>query len=315
MNLRTIEFLTDPMLAPIYWPAVITAVGVAIACAVLSPVAVLKRLSFVGQGVSHAAFGGVGLAFMAGITGAAEPSGPMGGLVGSVAANIALLAVVSAFCIAAALGMGWLTERSRASADTSIGIVLSASMALGFILIQHAGERAARGEGPSPPGMETVLFGSILGVDGAGAVVAWMLAAGLVAVFFVARRSILFWAFDEGAAAAFGFRVGPVRLLFMSLLAVAIVATMKLAGLVLATALLVLPGATALQLTERLGRVMGVSVVSAVVGVVGGIVLSFEMNWQPGPAVVASLSALFALAWVGGSIWRSRGVRRGSSRD
>jgi ABC-type Mn2+/Zn2+ transport system permease subunit len=73
---------------------------------------------------------------------------------------------------------------------------------------------------------------------------------------------------------------------------------MKIAGVVLATAMLVLPGAIALKVSARLWPVMAISLGAALIGVLGGIVLSFEQDWPPGPCIVGVLCVLFGIAWV-----------------
>jgi ABC-type Mn2+/Zn2+ transport system permease subunit len=122
----------------------------------------------------------------------------------------------------------------------------------------------------------------------------------------------LFWASDEESARAFGVPVARTKLLLMTLLALAIVTAMKLAGVILATALLSLPGATALRLSRRLWWAVGLSIASGVFGLAGGFALSIEANWPTGPSVVACLAFAFVLAWVWG--WASTlfaGARRG----
>ncbi|HRQ74246.1 MAG TPA: metal ABC transporter permease, partial [Phycisphaerales bacterium] len=104
------------------------------------------------------------------------------------------------------------------------------------------------------------------------------------------------WAFDEGASAAFGVPSRTMRSMLLIVLALAIVVTMRLAGVVLATALLVLPGAAALELSDRLRPVYVIALAVGVLGVALGLVLSFEMNWQPGPSIVLALTAMFAAA-------------------
>jgi len=278
--MNTLRYLTDPSLRGLYWPGVLTGVAIALLCAPLSVLVVLKRLSFIGQGISHAAFGGVGVAAVLGLIGA----GAVGGL--------GQFFVVTAFCLAAALLVGAMSGRGT-RADTAIGIVLVASMALGAILFQRSKANTS---------WESILFGSILnvGIEDAGraAIVA---ALGLVALWW-GRRSVLFWAFDEPSAVAFGVRTTAAKYLVLTLLAVATVAAMKLAGVVLATALLVLPGATALQLSARLWRVVGLSVIVALVGVVGGLAVSFELNSQAGACIVLCLVAQFAAALSAGTL-------------
>lgn len=300
-GLRTFEYLTSPELAPLYWPGVVTGLAIAVLCSALSVIVVLKRMAFIGQGISHAAFGGVGVAAALGLAAGGVGSA---GVSGGGGTSIGYLLVVLAFCLAAGLGIGWLSGGSnggggsgssggKTQADTAIGIVLVASMALGAVLLQYAYSRG-RGAGVA---WESLLFGSITDVAWGDAAIAWVVAGAVVVTLAATRRSMLFWAFDEPGSEAFGVPAGRMRLLLLLMLAVATVTAMRLAGVVLATAMLVLPGAAALQLSRRLGSVMAWSVVIAVAGVLGGLVLSFEADKPTGACVVLVLSAVFGAAW------------------
>lgn len=285
--MRTLDYLTDPALAAVYWPGVLAALALVFLCAFLSVVVVLKRLAFIGQGVSHAAFGGIGLAAVLGLTATTTAAAPYHG--------VGQFGVVLLFCLGAALLIGVLSERGAVQADTVIGIVLVASMALGAVLIAASKTGLA---------WESFLFGSLFGVTWADAATAWVLAVVVLAALWWIRRPLLFWAFDEPSARAFGVRSGGIKLLLMVLLALATVTAMKLAGVVLATALLVMPGAIALRLSERLVPVLALSLAAATVSILGGVVLAFEANWPPGPSIVCILSVLYAAAYGAGVLVR-----------
>lgn len=287
---RTIDYLFGQD-ASLFLPGVLAGIAIAALCAPLSVFVVLKRMAFIGQGVSHAAFGGVGLAVLIGL--AATQS----------------FALIAAFCVLSAWGIAWASGRRTTRADTVIGVFLVGAMALGALLIAaHArlnpGARAA-------PGWEEILFGSILAVGAADARIAWVAAFLTLALLWVFRRPLLFWAFDETGAEAFGAPTARMKFLLLTLLAVAVVTAMKLAGVVLATALLVLPGAIALRLTDRLWRTFVLAWVAAFVGAFTGIVLSFELDMPPGACVVGALIVLYvgAAAWSAASTRRARAAR------
>lgn len=278
--MKTVHYLTDPTLAPLYWPGVLAGIGIAIMCAVLSIFVVVKRLAFIGQGVSHAAFGGIGVAAILGFAG--ESAGAAG----------AQFAIVLAFCIGAAWLMGTLGDKGAAKADTAIGIVLVASMALGAILLYAAVAKGiVRGQA-----WESLLFGSISSVTKTESGIVWAVTAGVIATVWLTWRPTIFWAFDEEGAAAFGVNASAAKYRLLTLLALSTVTGMKLAGVILATAMLVLPGATALRLSERLPRVVAVSIATAFVGVLSGIVFSFEFDLPTGACIVGALTALYAAA-------------------
>lgn len=282
--MRTIEYLFGPS-APMFWPGVLAGAAIALQGAALSVLVVLKRMAFIGQGVSHAAFGGIGLAAALGLAaGAWYP-------------------VVAAFCVATALGVAWATGRRSSRSDEMIGLFLVGSMALGALLLTlHV--RSSPG-GRTTPGWDSILFGSIFAVQRGDAAIAWGSAAATIGAMFVWRRRLVFWAFDEQAAEAFGAPTRAMQALLLTLLALAVVTAMKLAGVVLATALLVAPGAAALRLSARLGPVFAWSCGIALLGMGAGLGASFEMDLPPGACVVGALIVLYALACVVGAARRA----------
>lgn len=274
--MRTIQFLTD--YPGLFWPPCIAAIFLAILCSSLSVVVVLKRLAFIGQGISHAGFGGIGIAAVFGL--AAANLSPAG--------IIAQFAVVVVFCIASALGVGALSAgrgSGKTHEDTAIGIVLVASMALGSLLVRKYAPTFQ---------WESFLFGYLMNTGKADAAVAGAIAAAVAATLWIVRRPLLFWAFDESAAATAGVATDRMRFVLMVLLGLATVAAMRLAGVVLASALLVLPGAAALKLSTRLAPVLIWSLAVSLVGVVAGLIVAFEINWPPGAGIVVSLCVLYA---------------------
>ncbi len=280
--MNTIKWLSDPDLAGLYWPAIITGLAVAALCSLLSVLVVLKRLAFIGQGISHAGFGGVGVAAALGVVGSTAASA-------SSAGAAQQFVIVLAFCLFAALLISWLSERGGAEPDTAIGIVLVAAMAVGAVLIKRARTGVS---------LESFLFGDILAVGWSDAVIGWVVAVGVLITLWSVRRPLSFWAFDQSVAQALGVSDRRMNTLLMVLLSLATVTTMKLAGVVLATAMLVLPGALALRLSHRSTPVLILASAAALLGVLGGIVLSFELNWPAGASIVCVLTALFGLAWL-----------------
>lgn len=280
--MRTLEYLSDPVMRSLFMPGIVTGVAIAIVCACLAVLVVLKRLSFIGQGVSHAAFGGMGVAAFLGLAGASL----------TAAQALGQFSIVLAFCLAATLVVAAMSARRGTSADTAIGIVLVASMTLGAILM-HA---AFKQRGSQGPGWESVLFGAILSVGWSDALVACVVSLAILAVLWWNWRTLIFWAFDETSAPAFGVPPRSPRLVLMILLCLAIVTAMKLAGVVLATAVLVLPGATALALSRSLARVIVISIGASLSALVAGLITSMEFDWPPGACIVGAMTVLYAMA-------------------
>ncbi|HRP63434.1 MAG TPA: metal ABC transporter permease [Phycisphaerales bacterium] len=278
---QTLDYLREFAFAR---QAVMAGVLIATASAALSSIVVLKRLAFVGQGISHAAFGGIGVVAILGLAG--------------FAAEL----VIFAFCLASALLIAGLS-RARTREDTAIGIVLVATMALGFMLLglrqnlmQWDVYREFLAGSPPVSGWDAILFGSIM-VSGAAGV--WMSAivAGLVLLgLWWWRRPLMTYVFDEKTAEAAGVSTRAMRGLLLVLLALVVVVGMKVVGVVLVSALLVLPGAIAAQLCQRLVPTLIVCWVAAILGVLGGLVASLELSVPPGPAIVLVLVVEFAMS-------------------
>jgi ABC-type Mn2+/Zn2+ transport system permease subunit len=276
MFTNTIDYLTSVDMASMYWPGVLTGLLIAAMCAGLSVLVVLKRMAFIGQGVSHAAFGGVGLAAVAGVLGSI-----------TMGATIAQFLFVLTACLAAALLMAWISRKGETESDTAIGIVLVASMAAGAILLRYS---------KSPVSWESFLFGDMLAVSWRDFILSGVVSILVFTLLWWFRRPMLFWCFDETASVAAGVPGRKMHFLLMLMLALVTVTAMKLAGVILATAMLVLPGAAAVQFQRSWRGTIVLSWTLAILSVMAGVVVSFEADWPPGPAIVLVLTAAFAAA-------------------
>lgn len=291
--MRIADYFADPMMRDVVLTALAAGLGVVVMCGVLSPIVVVKRLGFVGQGVSHSAFGGIGVASLLAALGVVPSA------VGSGAGSGIQLVIVLAFCVAAALGMAAMSDRRSVPVDTAIGLFLVASMAVGAILVEQSRLIAiAHGTTQGAQSWESILFGSVLAAGHADAAIGWGVCAVVLLTSWWMRRMLAFWSLDEESARAFGVPTRGVRIMLLVLLSLAIVVAMKLAGVVLATALLVLPGAAALKLSARMPVVLVLSVLLGTAALVGGLAISLQFDWQAGPSIVLVLTGLFGCTWV-----------------
>lgn len=241
---------------------------IALACSVISFFVVVRRLAFMGMGISHAAFGGVAIGLAAGV----DPVLAAGG-----------------FCTLVALGIGWLSRRGRMHEDTTIGILFTVSMALGVVVVGLAHQYNLD--------LMSYLFGSILALSWNDVIAAGVLAAlALVFVVFFFKE-LLFIAFDEETATASGL---PVRLTYYGLMvtmALTIVVSIKLVGIILVSALLVIPGATGLQLSRNYRGVLVGSVLSGLASMALGLYLSYRADIPSGATIVMVMFVFFLAAF------------------
>ncbi len=251
--------------------ALLTGILLGVTGAVLGFFVVLRRMSFVGVGLSHAALGGVAV---------------------GVVLGIAPLPTATVFAIGVAWIIGWLGGQGEISEDTAIGVFFPTSMALGVVLISLS---------PSyRQDLMGYLFGNILSVrpDEVLPIVGLsVVALALMAFFF---KELLFLGVDEEAAQASGIHTTAMRFLLLTILAVTIVAAVRLVGIVLVSAFLVIPAATGQAVARSLRSMLAVAVGSAVVAVVGGLWLSWTWNLPSGAAIVLLSAVLFFSAFLVG---------------
>jgi len=224
--------------------ALVTAIAMGAACALLSVFVVLRRWAFIGEGIAHAGFGGAGTAWILSLL---FPSAAV------LSTQQGVFAVAVVFCIITAMGIAYVTRREAVRTDTAIGIFLVAALAWGFIaygLYTHLRASA------TPPGWEEYLLGHMSALSVPYMISALGICAAVALVVLGLGKEITAYSFDPTLAAVSGVRVGFVHYLLIVLLAVTILAGMRLMGSLLVTALLVLPGATAMLLSRRIGIVM-----------------------------------------------------------
>ncbi|HEX2972788.1 MAG TPA: metal ABC transporter permease [Tepidisphaeraceae bacterium] len=276
------------MLATVsFQTALITAAAMGTACAVLSVIVVLRRWAFIGEGIAHAGFGGAGTAWILSLL---LPSSAF--LVSQE--GIYLVAIV--FCLCMAMGIGWVTRREQVRTDTAIGIFLVAALAWGFIAYGIYTQASA---GRTPPGWDDYLLGHMSLLPASFMAGAITLCVVVLAVVFLLGKEIVHYCFDPELAAVSGIPVGFIHYLLIVLLAITIVLGMRLMGSLLVTALLVLPGASALLLSRRIGLVMVIAAFIGLFGAVVGTLISARWPFIPeGPAIVFSLIAQFGAAYV-----------------
>jgi ABC-type Mn2+/Zn2+ transport system permease subunit len=261
-----IEFLSYPF----FQRALAAGVLTALLCGSLSFFVVLRRLAFVGSGVAHAAFGGVAVATLFGLP-------PLAG--GFAAA----LAVAGATARA--------SEGSSVSEDSAVGVFTVAAMALGVVALGFVRTNVD---------LFGLMFGNILTVAPADLAILGVATATVLVALAAFFRPLLLASVDEEGAEVAGVKTGAMRLLVLVLVGVAVVAALKVVGILLVSALLVLPGAAARTLAARWPALLAGSVGVAFVSVVGGLLLSVAVDVAPGAAIILVGAGLFVAALAAG---------------
>jgi zinc transport system permease protein len=246
-------------------------------CGVVGTFVVVKRLVFLGGGISHAAFGGLGICYYYGL----EPR--LG------AAAVAMLS---------ALVLGGRREGRTRSADAAIGVLWAVGMALGIVFLHRTPGYA--------PSLMTYLFGNILTVRRSDVLLTLGLVTAVVALLALFFKELVAVAFDEEFAAVQGVAVGAVRVLLLVVTALSVVFLIQLVGIILVMALLTIPPIVSLMLVRSFGAVMLLSTLLGALMTVGGLALSYLLDVPSGPAIVLLGAAILGVVALGR---RLRGLR------
>ena len=245
-------------------------------CALLGVFVVQRNMAFVGDGLAHAAFGGVAL-----------------GLLRDLSTRLSLawlgpIWVAVPFCLAIAMGIGWVQNRGYASESTAVGIFFSVSVALGIVFIYLR---------TTPAGdLEGYLFGNILAVrrvDVYGALGLFIVVGIAVALTWTKMAYV---AFDRELARISGVAVERLDYLLLAMIAAVIVLSVRIVGVILVSSYLVIPAATARLTGGSLARMSVVSLALGVLGSATGLIISFYVDIPSGATVILTLAATFAVA-------------------
>lgn len=273
-------WLTEPFDYPFMRTALVAVVLVSLACATLGAYVVLRRLAFLGDALAHTAMPGLVVAYLLGwsLFGGALVAG-----------------------IATALAIGWLARRGVLREDSAIGLVFTALFALGILLLSTT--RSYRD-------LSHILFGNVLGVGG-GDLAALGAVAAIVLVALVAlHKELELASFDETHARVIGLDANRLRQALLVLLALAVVSGIQAVGVVLTSALLVTPAATASLVARTLPGLMAWGLAVAVASGIAGLYVSYYASVSSGASIVLASTACFGLVWAGRTVLRRGRARR-----
>jgi zinc transport system permease protein len=267
------EFFTEPLSQPFMVRALLAGTAVGAVCALLGVFIVQRGLSFIGDGLAHAAFGGIALGLLLG----ASVSG---------ATWVAL-----PFTVLVALGIAFVLRRGKIRGDVATGVFFAVSFALGVLFL------GLRPASAPPVNVETVLFGSILAVGPADLRIVLGVCAFVVLALGLSWTRMAYATFDPELARLSGVRVELLDYLLLSLAALVIVVAVKTVGIALVSSFMVIPAATARMLGRSLHRVTLYAVGIGMTGASLGLLLSYRLNAASGATIILCLGAAFALAF------------------
>lgn len=274
-----------PLQQPFMRNALLAVVLVGLLCALIGTFVVLRGLAFVGEAMRHALFAGVVVSFLLG---------------GSLIGGALLVALLVAWLI------GVIGRQQGIGEDTAIGVLFSASFALGIVLLNFA-QTGVRD-------LATILLGNVLGISAVDLVLTAIVVVVALAVIGVFFKELVLVAFDPALAQAQGRSLAVWDGLLLVLLALALTTAFQTVGNLLVLALLLAPATTARLLTQRLVPMIGLAMAIAVGSGIVGLYISYWQNVPTGPTIVLVSGAAFGIAFLfapaNGMLWNFARQRR-----
>ena len=244
-----------------------------IACGLIGTYIVTRRLVFISGGLTHASFGGIGIGLYAGI---------------SPILTASLFSVLSAF------GVEWLSKRQDMREDSAIAVFWTFGMAVGVIFSFLA---------PGfTPDLSAYLFGNILTITQSDLWFIGGVTTTLVLFFTLSLRSIVAIAFDREFALSQRLTVRRIEYLLMMLIALTVVACLRMVGIVLVISLLTLPQMTANLFSHSFKHIIWLSILIGQISCLGGLLLSYHLNIPSGASIIFISILIFTLCKVAKSL-------------
>lgn len=256
----------------------------AIACGIVGTYVVVKRIIFISGGIAHASFGGIGLGYFIGIS----------PVIGALA-----------FSLASALGIGYITRRTRLPEDTAIGVLWAIGMALGIVFIGLTPGYA--------PDLFSYLFGSILTVPASDLLLMLILDVVIIGIVLAFYKEFLALTFDEEYSTVLGIPVEALYLLLLCMIALTVVVLLRIVGMILIIALLTIPATLARQFTYDLRKMMLLAIAFGILLTFGGLWLSYVLDLASGATIVLLGGAALLVSFTVSGIRKRRAERRDNS--
>ena len=255
--------------------ALIAGIAVGLICSFMGTFLVLRRYSLFGDGIAHVAFGGISVGLFLGVF------------------PLWTAFIVSIF---GGLGLQKLRQSTKISGDSAVAVVLVSGLAVGVILVSASGGFSVD--------LFSFLFGSILLISNEDTIMILGISAGIIATLTIMQKQFLHLTFNEEQAKLVGLRTTLLNYAFVVLASITVVTSMRLVGILLISALIVIPNISAMMFGKGFKKTVIISMIISVISVVSGILVSYFLNVAPsGTIVVIAVGIL-----VGTLILKSTGL-------
>lgn len=267
MSLSISQFINDLIAYPFLQHAMTIAVILGIVCSMVGCFIVMRGLALMGDAISHAVLPGVAISYML---------------------KISFFYGAVVFGILAALGIGFVKQNSKIKSDSAIGIVFSAFLALGILLVTEI---------QSPINLNNILFGNVLTIKASDRILTEVVAGVVFIMIILFYKELLLTTFDEVMAKASGLPVRFINYIMIVMLTLITVVSLQTVGVILVVSLLITPASTAYLLTRKLSTMLWVSSLIGALSAVIGLYFSVTYNLPSGVFIVLAATTIFIVVF------------------
>ncbi len=253
------QYLTNALLAAIF---------AGITCGIVGTYIVTRRMVFLCGGITHASFGGLGIALYAGVN-------PISGAM--------------IFAVLSAIGIEWASDKGKIREDSAIGIIWSIGMAIGALFMSLT-------PGYTSGDLASYMFGSIVTVTTQDITILGIFTSLCVLGMLLWWRPVMYLAFDRDFSASQGLASRTASYILTVIIAITIVLAIRIMGIVLLLSLFTIPAVTANTLSKSYAKITIMAAIIAVIGAVGGLMMSYNWEIPPGTCIIFILTVMLIVA-------------------
>ena len=249
--------------------ALIAGILVSIACAIAGTFVILRGLAFIGDALAHGVLPGIAVAILVGFPGI------IGAAIGAV------------FMIG---GITLITQRSRLSSDTAIGLLFVGMLSLGVIIVSRSNSFSGD--------LTRILFGEILGIDTQTIVIQLIATAVIAAIAIICARPFMLLSFDPEQAEVAGFPVRIYHNIMLFMVAATVIVSFQAVGTMLVFGLLIAPAGAGALLARRITAMMAWAILFGVLSMYAGLLISYHLNLAAGAAIILVAIVIFFVVFI-----------------
>jgi ABC-type Mn2+/Zn2+ transport system permease subunit len=249
--------------------ALVAGVLVSIACAIAGTFVILRGLAFIGDALAHGVLPGIAIAILVGFP----------GIIGAAIGSIFMIG-----------GITLITQRSKLSSDTAIGLLFVGMLSLGVAIVSRSSSFSGD--------LTRILFGEILGISAQSILIQLIATVVIIAITIICARPFLLLSFDPEQAEVAGFSVRLYHNIMLFMIAITIIVSFQTVGTLLVFGLLIAPAGAGALLARRIKAMIAWAILFGVLSMYAGLLISYHFNLAAGAAIILVTIAIFFIVFI-----------------